>query len=98
LGIEVAEVTDMENSYASEFPVSTDGKWENGKPGESLKKPKIVRRNPEKTGFHLLRPAAAVQPSDTSQFWSEPFSRPGLRSVYSASAFAMIFPVFTSGF
>jgi hypothetical protein len=48
LGIEVAEVTDMETPVRWSFPFSTDGKWENGKPGESLKKPKIVRRNPAK--------------------------------------------------
>ena len=29
------------------FPFSTDGKWENGKQGKSLRKPKMFRRNPE---------------------------------------------------
>jgi len=92
LGIEVAEVTDMETPERWSFPFTTNGKWENGKPGESLKKPKILRRKPGEAEFDRIRPAAAFQPSDTNHFWSEPFSRPGLGSVYSASAFAMIFP------
>jgi hypothetical protein len=74
---------------------------ENGKTGNRVNRSenqKCSGENRRKTGFRSLSPAAAVQPSDTSHLWSEPFSRPGLGSVYSASAFAMIFPVFTSGF
>jgi len=68
---------------------------ENGKTGNRVNRSKKTKNCSEKPGeaeFHRIRPAAALQPSDTNHFWSEPFSRPGLGSVYSASAFAMIFP------